>query len=257
VHSIVSAGCSAVCGQATGPSWSSTTATSVSTVLPPLVTSKVHVTGSPAKMSGPGGSSASSPSVDLRTRIAGSVPKWFDGSLARTTPPVGGTPVTVAQLVYSPAAAIPVAVHSSASPAARTVLGHDTGPMRSSTTSMSVSSLLPVLVTTYVHVTSSPTGMSGPGGSLASSSLVALTMSMAAATPKWCEGSEASTVRPDGAVPTTVPMLAYWPAAALPPAQHTRLRPGGSWNRRGQAGRTPWSSLTANCSGTLPVLLNR
>ena len=72
--------------------------------------------------------------------------------------------------------ATPVVVHVIDSPAAKDAFGHGTEPLGLSATVTPLSGTLPVLVTTYVHVTVLPTGTVGPGALSASCPLVAFLM---------------------------------------------------------------------------------
>ncbi len=86
---------------------------------------------------------------------------------------------------YWPATAVPLAVHVIDSPMARLVCGQETATPWSSATATLERSVLPVLVTTYVHVTVEPTATVGPGAASASWPLVAFSMSIAGAAAAW------------------------------------------------------------------------
>jgi hypothetical protein len=84
---------------------------------------------------------------------------------------------------------VPEAVQVIESPgdplAASVVPGQDTvTPDSLSVTATDVKGTLPVFVTTYVQLTVLPTATSGPGGRLASTPFVRLTMSIPPAMPK-------------------------------------------------------------------------
>ena len=63
------------------------------------------------------------------------------------------------------------------------------------------------------------------------------------------------TLRPDGGVPVTMPMLAYWPAVAMPLAVQVMTSPTAKVFL-GQLTTTPWSSVTVTLlKSSLPVFV--
>ena len=62
------------------------------------------------------------------------------------------------------------------------------------------------------------------------------------------------TLSPTAGSPVAVPMLAYWPASAVPDAVQVIDSPGAS-SVFGQVTVSPWSSVTVTPSVTLPVLV--
>src|SRR5688500_3542012 len=169
----------------------------------------------------------------------------------------GPLPTTVPMLVYWPdAGAGPEPVQTIVSARARVFLGQVTATPLSSVTTTLLSGTFPVLVTTYLKASVEAEATSTPGAVSASFSLTYFTMSIAGTAGSAFAGLLSVTFGPAGGVPTTVPMLVYWPAAGAGPDPVQVITSATARAFFGHVTATPLSSVTFTLvSATLPLFV--